>query len=61
MIDLINCKECAERRAKIVEHMKAMAEWVKNPAGSPNPFSSKLPAAPQIIARPNNAKTDKSP
>jgi hypothetical protein len=60
-VKLIDCEGCAERREKIMAQMKAIAEWIKNPAGSPNPLSSKLPSAPQIHARPNNAKTDKSP
>lgn len=52
---MIDCKGCAERREKIIAHMKAMAEWIKNPAGpSPFPSSIKPPSAPQIHARPKD-------
>jgi hypothetical protein len=53
MMKLIDCEGCAERREKIKAHMKAITEWIKNPAGSPNPLplplSIKLPPTPQII------------
>ena len=45
------CTGCAERREKIKAHMKAIAEWFKDPAGSPSPLSIKSPPAPQIHGR----------
>jgi hypothetical protein len=58
---LVDCPGCAERREKIKAHMKAIAEWVKNPSGSPSPLATKPPPAPQVITRSNKSKTEKSP
>lgn len=58
---LIDCPGCAERREKIKAQMKAMIEWAMNPDKTPNPTSIKLPPSPQIIARSNKSKTEKSP
>lgn len=57
---MFECEGCAERREKIKAHLKAISDWLKNPAGSPPPSSIKPPPAPQIIARSNNSKKDKS-
>lgn len=58
MVKFIDCEGCAERREKIKAHMKAIAEWIKNPTGSPSPLSSRLPPMPQISVRPNNPKKE---
>lgn len=58
---LIDCPGCAERREKIKAHMKAIAEWIKNPTGSPSPLAGKPPSVPQIHARSNSSKKDISP
>ena len=58
MMKLIDCEGCAERREKIKAHMRAIAEWIKNPAGSPSPLSIKSPPAPQIHVRQNNPKKE---
>lgn len=56
-----DCPGCAERREKIKAHMKAIAEWIKNPTGAPRPLAGKIPPpTPQIIVRSNNTKKDKS-
>jgi hypothetical protein len=55
---MAECEGCAERREKIKAHLKAIAEWLKNPGTAPNPLSSKMPLPPQVRGRENNAKKE---
>jgi len=56
---MIDCEGCAERREKLKAHLKAIAEWIKNPSGSPSPLSIKLPPAPQIYGRSKDTDVSK--
>lgn len=55
------CKDCAERREKIKAHMKAIAEWIKNPSGSAIPLIGNMqPPTPQIRGRQKDPGDSKS-